>query len=206
MNSRVNKLTQSEAHSSSAQQRALFLDRDGVINVDHGYVYCREKFEFVDGVFQVARAALENDYKVVVVTNQAGIARGYYTEIQFHQLTTWMCNEFLNSGARIDKVYFSPFHPTEGLGKYKRDDYSRKPNPGMLFQAQEELKINLAESVLIGDKASDIQAGIAAGVGVNILLAQKLPAEFGDLPCKLIKTLTEALPYINSSRQQRARL
>ena len=206
MKNHLDKLTHANLYSSSAQQRALFLDRDGVINVDHGYVHNPENFEFIDGVFEVARAARVKNYKLVVITNQAGIARGFYSENQFNLLTAWMCNEFSNSGAPIDKVYFSPFHPTEGIGEYKKDDFSRKPNPGMLFQAQQELKLNLAESILIGDKASDIQAGIAAGVGLNILLAQKLSAELGDLPFKLIRTLHEALPYINGSRQQRVTL
>ena len=100
------------------------------------------------------------------------------------------------------KVYFSPLHPTESIGEYKKDDFSRKPNPSMLFQDQQELKLNLAESILIGDKDSDIQAGIE----LTILLAQKLSAELGDLPFKLIITLHEALPYINGSRQQRVTL
>jgi D-glycero-D-manno-heptose 1,7-bisphosphate phosphatase len=75
-----------------------------------------------------------------------------------------MCNEFLNAGVSIDKVYISPFHPTEGLGEYKKDDFSRKPNPGMVMIAQQELNLNLSNSILIGDKASDIHAGIAARV------------------------------------------
>lgn len=206
MYSQVEKLAHKNMYYSSEYQRALFLDRDGVINVDHGYVHHPENFEFINGIFELARAARARGYKLVVITNQAGIARGYYSEQQFHRLTTWMCYEFSNAAAPIDKVYFSPFHPTEGIGEYKKDDFSRKPNPGMLLQAQQELKLDLAESILVGDKASDIQAGIAAGVGVNILLAQNLPAELGDLPCKLIRTLNEALPYINSSRQPRPTL
>ena len=155
----------SELDSSSVLQRALLLDRDGVINVDHGYVHQVDKFEFIDGIFEVTRAAQLFGYKIIVITNQAGIARGYYSEKQFHQLTAWMCNEFLNEGVSIHKVYYSPFHPTEGFGEYKKDDFSRKPNPGMLMQAQQEFNLDLCNSILIGDKASDIQACIAAGVG-----------------------------------------
>ena len=94
----------------------------------------------------VARAAHASGYKLVVITNQAGIARGYYSEQQFHQLTAWMCNEFFNEGVPIEKVYFSPFHQTEGLGKYKKDDISRKPRPGMIHQAQREMNLNLENS------------------------------------------------------------
>ena len=186
--------------SSSVQQRALLLDRDGVININHGYVHHSENFEFIDGIFEVARVAHAKGYKLIVITNQSGIGRGYYSEQQFHQLTAWMCNEFLNAGAPIGKVYFSPFHPTAGYGAYKKDHASRKPRPGMIHQAQRELNLDLGSSILIGDKASDIQAGIAAGVGLNILFAQKQPSELIGLPYQAIANLREALPFMNSSR------
>jgi D-glycero-D-manno-heptose 1,7-bisphosphate phosphatase len=194
MNNHIDKSIQPDLYSSSVQQRALLLDRDGVINVNHGYVHHTENFEFIDGIFEVARAAYAKGYKLVVITNQAGIARGYYSEKQFYQLT---------AGAPIEKVYFSPFHPTEGIGEYKKDDFSRKPNPGMLLQARHELNLNLANSILIGDNDSDIQAGIAAGVGLNILFAQKPPKELRGLHCQAIATLLEAIPFINKSHQQR---
>ena len=117
----------------SAQPRALFLDRDGVINVNHGYVHSIENFNFIDGIFDLVQTAHANNLKVVVITNQAGIGRGFYSEQQFDQLTSWMCKEFMKQGAPIDKVYFSPFHPTEGLGKYKKDDFSRKAKSGNDF-------------------------------------------------------------------------
>ena len=180
----------------------MFLDRDGVINVNHGYVHDSESFEFIDGIFEVARVAHASGYKLIVITNQSGIGRGYYSEQQFHQLTEWMCNEFLNIGAPIEKVYFSPFHPTEGFGVYKKDDISRKPHPGMIHQAQREMNLDLRSSILIGDNASDIQAGIAAGVGLNILFAQKPPFELNGLCYQTIATLREALPYMDSGSQK----
>ena len=173
------------------KKRAIFLDRDGVININHGYVYDIDSFEFIDGIFEVARAAHASGYKLIVITNQSGIGRGYYSEQQFHQLTEWMCNEFLNVGAPIEKVYFSPFHPTAGLGAYKKDDVSRKPHPGMIRQAQQDKNLNLRSSILIGDKASDIQAGIAAGVGLNILFGQKRPPELNGLSYQVIKNHRE---------------
>jgi len=175
---------------------ALFLDRDGVINHNHGYVHKREDFDFIDGIFDVARYAYEQNYTLVVITNQAGIARGYYTEEQFHQLTDWMCEQFSAAGAPIERVYFSPYHPTAGLGNYLKDDDSRKPHPGMILQAQKDLSIDLSRSVLIGDKASDIQAGAAAGVGTNLLFAAERPNELGDFNYELIGTLREAIPYL----------
>ena len=119
-----------------------------------------------------------------MITNQSGIARGYYSVQQFQQLTSWMCNQFLNEGVPIEKVYFSPFHPTAGIGVYKKDDASRKPRPGMIYQAQKEINLNLENSILIGDKASDIQAGVAAGVGLNILFKQKQTSKFRIYPVK----------------------
>lgn len=178
------------------QHRALFLDRDGVINVNHGYVHRPENFEFIDGIFELARAAHVYNYKLVVITNQAGIARGFYSEQQFHKLTNWMCEQFVNNGAQIAKVYFSPYHPIEGIGKYKKDDVSRKPRPGMILQAQHELNLDLENSILIGDKISDVQAGIAAGVGCNILLAQSSPAELDTTAYQRISVIRDALPFL----------
>jgi D-glycero-D-manno-heptose 1,7-bisphosphate phosphatase len=175
---------------------ALFLDRDGVINHNHGYVHKRENFDFIEGIFDVARYAHAHNYKLVVITNQAGIARGYYTEEQFHQLTDWMCQQFSSAGSPIERVYFSPYHPDAGLGQYLKDDVSRKPHPGMILQAQKDLSIDLSRSVLIGDKVSDIQAGTAAGIGTNLLFAVERPNELGGFNYELIATLRDAIPYL----------
>ena len=184
-------------------QPAVFLDRDGVINTNHGYVHKRECFDFIEGVFDVALYAHQQQYKLVVITNQAGIGRGYYSEDDFHQLTAWMCEQFSVAGAPIERVYFSPFHPTAGIGKYLKDDFSRKPYPGMILQARAELDLDLPSSVLIGDKASDIQSGIAAGVGRNLLFAPQRIEELDGLDYKTIATLREALPYLISIKVSR---
>lgn len=182
--------------------RALFLDRDGVINVNHGYVHKSDEFDFIDGIFDFCRAAHAQHYQLVVITNQAGIARGFYSEQQFLELTQWMCEQFILQGVPIAKVYFSPFHPTEGLGKYKKDDLSRKPHPGMILQAQRELNLDLEHSILIGDKVGDIQAGMTAGVGCNLLLAEADPAELHNCDYRRIASLFDALPFLNSKRPQ----
>lgn len=181
------------AHGTGA--RALFLDRDGVINVDFGYVHRVADFKFVDGVFDLARAAVSAGYKLIVVTNQAGIGRGYYSEEQFHELTRWMCAQFELNGASICRVYFSPYHPTEGVGKYRMDEETRKPRPGMLLQAQRDLGLSLRDSVMVGDKISDIQAGLAAGVGLNLLLRAYGDSMAQEAPCATIESLRDALPY-----------
>ncbi len=184
------------------KHRALLLDRDGVINVDHGYVHRPENFEFIDGIFDLARAAHARQYKIAVITNQAGIARGLYSEREFHDLSAWMCDQFSIRGVPIAKVYFSPYHPTAGLGAYKRDDVSRKPRPGMVLQAREDLNLDLENSILIGDKASDIDAGIAAGVGRNILFAQKDPDELSGKAYQRISALGAALAFLTSGQLQ----
>lgn len=170
---------------------ALFLDRDGVINVDHAYVHRREDFEFIDGIFDLARHACGAGYRLFVVTNQAGIARGYYTEADFHRLTAWMCERFVAENAPIDKVYHCPYHPEHGIGRYKLDSPLRKPRPGMILLAAEEFGVDLARSVLVGDMATDIQAGQAAGVGVNLLFRPDDVSAPGH-----VARLTDVVPYL----------
>ncbi len=180
----------------STERRALFLDRDGVINVDRGYVHQICDFEFIEGIFDLAREAFLQNYRLVVITNQAGIGRGFYTEAQFQSLSDWMCNCFLIEGAPIDKVYFSPYHPTEALGHYKQDHPSRKPNPGMFLQAQRELGLDLKQSVMIGDKLSDIQASSTAGIGTNLLLTGHHELSKGTCDYSEIPSLKDAIPFL----------
>src|SRR5258705_6669482 len=111
---------------------ALFLDRDGVINVDHGYVHRIDEFEFLPGIFKLARFAVrELDWPVIVVTNQAGIGCGLFDEKAFEALTIWMCERFAREGAPLTKIYHCPFHPERGIGAYRRDHRCRNPHPGM---------------------------------------------------------------------------
>jgi D-glycero-D-manno-heptose 1,7-bisphosphate phosphatase len=183
---------------SKLKRLALFLDRDGVINVDHAYVYKNENFEFIEGIFDLCRTAKELGFLIIVITNQAGIGRGYYTEQDFHDLTKWMTGEFSKQGVDIDKVYFCPFHPEHGVGKYKLESPRRKPNPGMILQAAEEFEIDLANSVVLGDKESDIQAGIAAGVGCNVLFCPsgKEPPQCTEAS-QVIRSLSEVVSVLS---------
>lgn len=148
----------------------MFLDRDGVINVEKNYLYKREEFEFIDGVFEALRDMQARGYLLIVVTNQAGIGRGYYTEADFQTLTEWMFEQFAQQGVRIDGVYHSPYHPEHGIGRYRKESDCRKPNPGMILQAADEHQIDLSRSILVGDKESDIEAGQRAGVGTTVLV------------------------------------
>jgi D-glycero-D-manno-heptose 1,7-bisphosphate phosphatase len=176
--------------------RAVFLDRDGVINKDHGYVYKIEDFDFMEGIFSFINKAQNFDYKIIIITNQAGIGRELYTEDDFNYLTEWMLDEFLRFGCQIDKVYHCPFHPTEGKGKYLKDDFCRKPNPGMIIKAQKELNIDLTNSILIGDNFSDILAGIKSGIGTNILISSKDLNNLSEIDCHKIKHLNDAHKFL----------
>lgn len=150
--------------------KAAFLDRDGVINVDHGYVSNAEKFEFIDGVFAACRHLQNQGYLLVVVTNQSGIGRGYYNESEFWQLTDWMKQKFAENDVEIADVFFCPHHPIDALPPFQRDCQCRKPAPGMLLQAIEKYGISAEQSLMLGDKRSDMQAAAAAGVGRKILV------------------------------------
>ena len=151
-------------------KKALFLDRDGVVNIDHGYVYQAEKFEFVEGVFEACKAFQQAGYDIVVVTNQSGIGRGYYTEQDFHTLTTWMVSQFAQHGVTILDVFFCPHHPEKALPKYLKACDCRKPAPGMLLEAMSKHQIDPKMSIVVGDKSSDIQAGINAGLAHKFLV------------------------------------
>lgn len=160
------------AHGLSAQLvPALFLDRDGVINHDTGYVHRADQVVFLDGIFDLCRAARQGGYRTVVVTNQAGIARGLYSEVEFHKLMDWMKARFVEEGAAIDAVYFCPHHPEHGLGAYRRQCSCRKPEPGLLLDAQRDLSLDFSNSILVGDRISDIEAARRANVARRVLLS-----------------------------------
>ncbi|WP_018702270.1 D-glycero-beta-D-manno-heptose 1,7-bisphosphate 7-phosphatase [Anaeromusa acidaminophila] len=154
-------------------RKALFLDRDGVINVEKHYLHKIEDFEFIPGIIEVMHQYQQDGYVLVVVTNQSGIGRGYYTEEDFWALTEWMKQTLAEQDVMIEGVYFSPYHPEKAIGEYRRESDCRKPGPGMLLKAAEELELVLNESVVLGDKESDVEAGRRAGVAQTIRLLEK---------------------------------
>jgi D-glycero-D-manno-heptose 1,7-bisphosphate phosphatase len=156
---------------------AIFLDRDGVINVDRGYVHRVDDFEFMPGIFSLVRSCRSLGYRIIVVTNQAGIGRGYYSEQQFQALSVWMQTRFRAEAAEVDAVYHCPHHPEHGMGIYRQDSFDRKPNPGMLLRAANDWSLDLSRSVLLGDRASDIRAALAAGVPHRFLYRSSDPPE-----------------------------
>ena len=144
--------------------RIAFLDRDGVINQDLGYVSAPADWTWVNGAISAIRSLNQAGYKVVVVTNQSGIGRGYYSEQQFHDLMRWVGAQLSEHHAHIDAVYFCPHHPEHGLKDYRIRCECRKPAPGMLLQALHDLNATPADCVLIGDRHGDLDAARGAGV------------------------------------------
>lgn len=151
--------------------RALFLDRDGVVNVEIGYLSHAEDVRFMDGIFSLCRTARRLGYRLMVVTNQAGIARGYYTEAAYQELMVWMQGEFRREGVELDAVYHCAFHPVHGIGEYKREHEDRKPGIGMLRRGAKEFGLNLSQCVMVGDRCTDIGAANAAGLRQAFLIA-----------------------------------
>jgi D-glycero-D-manno-heptose 1,7-bisphosphate phosphatase len=152
-------------------KRALFLDRDGVVNEEVGYLHRVDEVRFVDGIFSLCRTAMSLGYRLIVVTNQAGIARGYYSEEDFHALMEWMREALRAEGVELDAVYYCPFHPRDGVGRYKCEHEDRKPGTGMLRKGAVEFGVSLGESVMVGDRCSDVEAANAAGLRQAFLIS-----------------------------------
>ena len=181
------------------KRRALILDRDGVINEDRGYVHRPDQICFIDGIFDLARKACSADWPVIVVTNQAGIGRGLYSEHDFHDLCAWMSTEFVRRGAAISQVYHCPYHAEHGIGPYKRASYDRKPNPGMILAAQEQFCLDLESSIMVGDRHSDMVAALTAGVGTRILFRPQ-KGESRSACTAITDHLSDIIPLIHAGQ------
>jgi D-glycero-D-manno-heptose 1,7-bisphosphate phosphatase len=155
---------------SVPERAAAFLDRDGVINEERNYVYRVEDFRFLPGALEACREFVQAGYLLVIITNQAGIARGYYDTRDFEKLTGWMKERFVEAGAPLTAVYHCPHHPEANIESLRVVCDCRKPAPGLILQARRDLGVDLRRSFLVGDKLSDIEAGRAAGVGKCFLL------------------------------------
>ena len=165
--------------------KALFLDRDGVVNVEKNYLHKIDDFELVDGIVEVCRAYQERGYLIIIVTNQSGISRGYYTEDDFTILSRWMVEHFGDLGITLTRIYHCPHHESiDGACE------CRKPEPGMFLEAKKTFDIDMSSSVMIGDNERDIEASIKAGVGKNILLSTEIATSKAD---QIVHSLRELL-------------
>jgi len=145
-------------------QKILFLDRDGVINVEKNYLYKIEDFDFCDGIFDFCRYFIKKDYIIIVVTNQSGIARGYYNQNDFNTLSNWMIDKFKKQNIKISHIFHCPHHPNF------MECNCRKPSTGMIDKAKNIYNIDLENSILIGDKISDIESAKNSGIKNAILI------------------------------------
>ena len=176
---------------------AVFLDRDGVINVDHGYVSTWERFEFLPGVPDALRALQDAGYLLIVVSNQSGIGRGYYCEADVESLNQAVAQHLGSTvGVTLSGFYHCPHHPTEAEGEFRRQCDCRKPAPGMIRQAVLDHGIDLKTSLLVGDKDSDIEAGRAAGVArlFKVVDSPQTATPAGDV--QLVIGLSEVPGYL----------
>ncbi|RKS85705.1 D-alpha,beta-D-heptose 1,7-bisphosphate phosphatase [Orbus hercynius] len=143
---------------------AIFLDRDGTINIDYNYVHKIDDFHFIDGVIDAMLELKKMGYLLVITTNQSGIARGIFSQQQFDTLTEWMDWSLLDRGVELDGVYYCPHDP------HHSDCACRKPKSGMILMAKEELDIDIANSYMVGDRVSDLLSGKNAGVKKTVLV------------------------------------
>jgi len=160
-------------------RKALFLDRDGVVNREVGYLSRPDEVDWVPGIWELCAAARDAGFVLLIVTNQSGIARGYYSEEDFHALMRWMGEEFVAHGVELSAYYYCPHHPEHGVGEYKRECEDRKPGPGMLLRAAAEFGLDLEECWMVGDRCGDVGAANAAGVRRMFLITGTEPA-----PCE----------------------
>ncbi|MGX3045043.1 D-glycero-alpha-D-manno-heptose-1,7-bisphosphate 7-phosphatase [Helicobacter sp. T3_23-1056] len=172
--------------------KAVFFDRDGIINKDIGYVYKQEDFEFQDGIFDLLRFCKERGFLLLVVTNQSGIGRGFYTLEDFKKLSLYMQEQIkARLGFKFDSIYFCPHSPDENCE-------CRKPKSAMIEQAKKDYNVNLDESFIIGDKITDMQAGQAGGIRHKLFVSKAFSAQVKHISnLHTLATLSQAREVMN---------
>lgn len=166
--------------------------------MDYGHVHTIKDFRFVDGIFDLVRKAQDAGLETFVVTNQAGIGRGIYSEKTFIRLNNHMLKQFELQGLRITKTYYCPHHPTKGLGQYLQNCDCRKPNPGLILRAAKDFDLDLETSVLIGDKDSDVSAGISAGIRKVVYIGEEVSNEASCSYKSVREMVDKGFPFVET--------
>ena len=180
-------------------ERAVFLDRDGVIIEDVGYLNECSRIKFLPRVSEAIKLLNKNGFKVIIVTNQAGVARGYFTEETVEEINRNTQESLAKQGAYIDKIYYCPHHIEGIVEEYRKDCHCRKPNPGMIEEAAAEFGIDLKNSFVIGDKITDIEAGHRAGCKTILLASESPPNKEGEttlMPNHVVAGLYKAVKWL----------
>lgn len=175
------------------KNKALFLDRDGVINREINYLIKKEDVHFIPGIFELTRRFQQAGYLLIVITNQAGIGRGYYSEKDFLELTQWIGEQFNLRGVTLTETFYCPYHPEHGIGSYRAESPDRKPGPGMILKATEKYDIDPARSLFLGDRDTDMQAALNAGIPERILF-DAAGREITTHATRIISDLSEVVP------------
>ncbi|VFP87405.1 D-glycero-beta-D-manno-heptose 1,7-bisphosphate 7-phosphatase [Candidatus Erwinia haradaeae] len=180
---------------------AIFLDRDGTINLDYGYVSTIEAFTFIDGVIDAMRKLMSMGFSLILITNQSGIARGIFNINQFMILTKWMEKFLADRNVKLHGIYFCPHYPSSVIHLRRQLCNCRKPKPGMFLSAKKELNINMSASYMVGDKIEDMQAAKAAGVGKKILVrsGRHLESSYQNNADWVLDSLKDLPRYIQKS-------
>ncbi|MFC2001748.1 D-glycero-alpha-D-manno-heptose-1,7-bisphosphate 7-phosphatase [Chloroflexota bacterium] len=160
--------------------KAVFLDRDGTIIEDVGYLDSCDEIKFLPRVNEAIKLLNENGFKVIIITNQSGVARGYFTEATVKEINSYVQKSLSKQGAYIDRSYYCPHHIEGAIIQYKKECHCRKPNPGMIEEAARELGIDLEDSFVIGDKLIDVEAGRRAGCSTILLAGERYPNKWGE--------------------------
>mgnify|MGYP006140756135 CR=1 FL=1 len=172
--------------------KTIFLDRDGVINKEKNYLYKKDDFDFIDGVFDACQYLSKLNYKIIIITNQSGIGRGYYTKSDFQNINDWMIEQFRSNKINILDTFYCPHSPEDNC-------QCRKPKPGMLFQAQKKYTIDMGNSWLIGDKEDDIIAANRSGVFNTILVRSGHKTDESKSQAKyILNSISESIKIISS--------
>ena len=180
-----------------SKRKAVFLDRDGVINVDYGYVYKISDFILLPGIVKGLRTLQDNGYELVVVTNQSGIARGYYSQEDYSAISNYYHGLLSAQGVMLSAIYCCPHHPRGSITRFAIKCDCRKPSSGMLSQAALDLNLNLSLSFMFGDKVTDMLAAKAAGLSYGVLIGNQIPDPI-DFPVVLSSSLSQ---YVNLNFQ-----